>query len=268
MMRGILERQLDLFSQGATEHGALPVSPPVMAEDLTDAALISAIPHSSLAAAEALAAEAGRRRLPGAVGALAQLCGRMAGFGATAVVPEQSAGIRALGAISGPAAAAAVSDLIAREIVQGPTLAIAAEAAVGLGARLPASIVDKLLRHPDRAIRSNACWLAEQWPELAPALIDLLLDIDPNVARSAACALGHLGRPEARARLAALLDEDPGEDVIEAVSAVADEACMVRLGRIARSMPALADAALLALDEIDHPRARTIGDGIRGPRLL
>jgi hypothetical protein len=47
------------------------------------------------------------------------------------------------------------------------------------------------------------------------------------------------------------------------VSSIADEECAVLLGRIARSRSDLADAALISLENIDHPRAVTIVDAIR-----
>jgi hypothetical protein len=55
-------------------------------------------------------------------------------------------------------------------------------------------------------------------------------DLNQGVARSAACALGQIGRIEARPMLAKLLREEPSEEVIDAVSSIADEACMVQLG--------------------------------------
>jgi hypothetical protein len=72
-----------------------------------------------------------------------------------------------------------------------------------------------------------------------------------------------MGRIEARPMIASLLREEPSEEVIDAVSPVADEECIVLLGRIARSKPALSDAALDALESIDHHRARAIATAIR-----
>jgi hypothetical protein len=63
--------------------------------------------------------------------------------------------------------------------------------------------------------------------------------------------------------LAKLLREEPSEEVIDAVSSIADEECMVQLGRIARTEPALSDAALNALEGIDQPRANAIATAVR-----
>ena len=71
-------------------------------ENLSDAALIAALPDALLANACALAAEAGRRRLGDAVTALVALCNRFVGFGVDCSVPEQVAALEALGAIGGP----------------------------------------------------------------------------------------------------------------------------------------------------------------------
>jgi hypothetical protein len=43
--------------------------------------------------------------------------------------------------------------------------------------------------------------------------------------------------------------------VIEAAALIADEECVVLLGRIARTAPGLTGPALEALESIDHPRA-------------
>ena len=82
------------------------------------------------------------------------------------------------------------------------------------------------------------------------------------VARSAACALGRMGRTEARTTLARLLHEAPSAEIIDASASLADEDCIVRLGRIAHERPDLAALALDALADIDHPRASAIADDI------
>lgn len=227
--------------------------------------MIGAIPDSGLADSTLLAAEAGRRRLGEAIPALAALCRRFTGFGADRIVPEQAAALRALAAIGGPEAAQAVSAIIGRAIVRGPTLAVAVAAAAQLNATLPADILGSLMQHADPGIRAAACGCARRFPEVIALLARLLHDPDRMVATSAACALGRLGRSDALPALKALLREHPSRDVIESVSAVADEECMVLLGRIARTTPALADAALGALESIDQPRATAIAAAIRHP---
>jgi hypothetical protein len=94
-------------------------------------------------------------------------------------------------------------------------------------------------------------------------LVELLDDIDRRVANEAACALGRMGRVEARPALLRLLREAPSAAVIDALGAVADEESLVLLGRLARTRPDLADAALEALDDSDTPRAAAIAAAAR-----
>jgi hypothetical protein len=263
----MLEQQLDLFSAAG-----IPVERPLPQDlalrpavaDLDDEALIAAIPAANLGDSTALTAEAARRRLAAAIPALEALCRRFSGFGIDQIVPEQSAALRALAAIGSRDAAQAVSLLILRGVVQGPALGLAVAVAARLHATLPVDVLQSLLRHADPDIRANACRCARRQPELIAVMIDLLDDLNQAVARSAACALGQMGRIEARPSVVSLLREEPSEELIDAISSVADEECIVLLGRIAQSMPALSDVTLDTLESIDHDRARTIAVAIRG----
>jgi hypothetical protein len=260
------EQQLDLFAhRGAamernlshsTYHALLPA-------EVDDESLVAAIPGSILAESRELVAEAGRRRLATAVPALAALCRSFTGFGTRRMIPEQTAAIEALTIIGGREAAHAVSEMIERAVVRGPGLQLAVRAAARLGTVLSPGALPQLLRHTDPRIRADACRCARPLPELILLLIDLLDDLDQRVATSAACALGRMGKIEARGRLKTLLRHDPSEEVIEAVSPIADEECAVLLGRIARSGSVLADAALASLENIDHARAVVITAAIR-----
>jgi hypothetical protein len=71
------------------------------------------------------------------------------GFGIDRMVPEQAAALQALAAIGGREAAQAVSQLIVRGVVQGPTLNLAASTAARIGSTLPTDVLRSLLRHPD-----------------------------------------------------------------------------------------------------------------------
>jgi HEAT repeats len=263
------EQQLDLFSDRAEVEHSLARSPcrTVEAADLADEVLLAAIPESDLADSRELVAEAGRRQLAEAVPALAALCRRFAGFGTRRRIPEQVAAIEALAMIGGRDAAHAVSEMIERATVQGPGLRVAVSAAARLGGSLPPDTLQQLLRHAEPAIRADACRCACPLPQLILLLIDLLDDLDQGVATSAACALGRMGRIEARSMLKSLLRDDPSEDVVDAISLIADEECVVLLGRIARSRSFLADAALASLENIDLPRADGVAAAIRRLRL-
>jgi hypothetical protein len=264
------ERQLDFFSENGIpiERGRSPgAGPALVLFEIDDEGLIAAIPELSLADSCMLAAEAGRRRLAAAVPALVMLCRRFAGFGSRRPVAEQAAAIEALAVIGGRDAAHAVSQFIERAVVQEPTLPVAMSAAARLGSTLSPDALLRLLRHAEPGIRADACRCARPSPDVISILIDLLHDLDRRVAVSAASALGRMGRSEARPILKGLLRDDPSEEVIDAVSSIADEECAVLLGRIARSRPALADAALISLENIEHARAATIAAAIRRLRL-
>ncbi|HMD62883.1 MAG TPA: HEAT repeat domain-containing protein [Stellaceae bacterium] len=260
-------QQLDLF-----RHIPAPAEPPpsdevmrpvIVPDTIKDDELLAALPHAGLADSVALAAEAGRRRIAAAVPALEALCRRFAGFGADRIVPEQAAALDALATIAGSEAAQALVRLIARRIVQGPCLQKAVGAAASLGAKLPAGTVRELLRHDDPQIRADACRLSRLLPEAVPQLRELLDDLHRPVRMAAACALGHMGRNEVRPLLARYLREEPSAQLIDAVDPVADEECVILLGRIARTIPDLSQAALDALDAIDHPRAARMAAEIR-----
>jgi hypothetical protein len=196
---------------------------------------------------------------------LERLCRRFTGFGVDRMVPEQAAVLDALAAIGGRDAAEAVARAITKGAVQGPTLANAVAAAVRLRSRLPADVVVALLKNPSPGIRADACRCAQASRAVNTILVELLDDVDADVRASAACALGRLGRTEARAPLARLLHGAPTLEVIDAVTAVADEECIILLARIARIVPHLAEAACAALDGIDHPRARQLIGAIMQP---
>jgi len=264
------ERQLDFFSDigvGVEQDLSRGMGHAPVSAEIDDERLIAGIPESSLADSCSLAAEAGRRRLAAAVPALVTLCRRFAGFGTRRMVSEQAAAIEGLAMIGGRDAALAVSEMIERAVVQGPTLQIAVSAAARLGSTLSPDALRQLMRHAEPGIRADACRCARPLPELIMILIDLLDDLDRRVATSAASALGRMGRIEARPILKSLLRDDPSEDAIDAVSSIADEECAVLLGRIARSRSVLADAALISLENTDHVRAVAIAAAIQRLRL-
>jgi hypothetical protein len=257
--------QLDLFAgpgiSPARQPPLPPRSPAAPPSDLDDAALLAAISASTLPDGPVLASEAGRRRIQAAIPVLESYCRRFAGFGLAHPLPEQRAALDALAAIGGPEAAAAVARIIGRGWVQGPTLANAVAAAAQLHSRLPADIVLPLLRHAEPAIRADACRLARTGPDIVATLIDLLGDLHSNVALEAACALARLGRPESLSPLKRRLTESPSTRVIEAIPPIADEECIVLLGRLARSAsPELAAVARDALDATEHPLAARLLD--------
>jgi HEAT repeat protein len=262
------EEQLDLFAATGTppEYWSQSVCGPqeLAAAELDDNSLIAAIPRAGLAEAPALAAEAGRRGLLAAVPALEQLCLRFAGFGLEQTVPEQVAALDALALIGGSASARTVARLIAKHIVQGPTRKIAVDVAARLESALPVETVLALLNDADPKVRADACRCAPPWPAVLQVLLDLADDGDSDVRVAAACALGRMGRPEARQALVRLLRDAPSVEVIDAIPAIADEDCIILLGRLVRTQPTLAATARDALEMLDHPRARQVIAGAVG----
>jgi hypothetical protein len=259
-------RQPDLFDgAGFRSDGAVPAERErrLAPGALDDGALIAAIPHVSQADCRHVAEEAGRRRLTGAVPALEALCRRFKGFGVGRAIPEQTAALGALAAIGGPGSADAATRIIVEQIVQGPGLRVAAEVAAQTGAKLPPAVVAPLLRHPDPAIRASACRCARSSAEVVALMTELLDDLNDAVAAAAACALGRFGEIEARPALALMLRREPSVEVIDAAAGVADDECLVLLGRVARARPELKDPALAALDAMDDPRAEQIAAAVR-----
>lgn len=266
------ERQLDLFADGGfppaepSRGGSRPATATPQPRDLDDRALIAGIPRAGLADASARVDEAARRGLAAAVPALEELCRRFAGFGRERAVPEQVAALQAMGRIGGPDAARAVARLVASDAVAGPGRKVALEVAARLGAILPAGTILPLLRDPDPDLCAAACRCTGPWPAAVPVLLDLARDGDVRVGAAALCALGRMGRQEARPALVRLLRDAPSPEIIDAVATIADEDCVVLLGRTARTRPALAGAVLEALEAIDHPRARQLVDAMAAAR--
>lgn len=262
------DRQLDLFAPRPAEKPAGNAAPRPRSCDpalLTDDQLVRALPGEGLQGRVALAAEAGRRRLRAAVPGLRSLCGYFAAWGMDALVPEQVAALDALARIGGAQAAASVVESIVKAEIIGPTLGPALAAAAALGATLPETKSIELLRHPDPALRADACRCAKPSPAVIATLIELLDDLHPSVHREAACALGRMGRVEARLPLLPLLDQAPDAEIVEAIGRVADADCLIRLRRTAECFPALIGDVIDALEMSDDPRAAALAEQLTAP---
>ena len=261
----MVHTQLDLFADrtAAPSPTTSAAAPRIVAQDLSDSALISAISDAALADAQALAAEAGRRGLGDATPALAALCNRFVGFGVDRRIPEQIAALDALCVIGGAEASRSLSRMIARGIVQGPNLAAAVIAAARLGVKLNSDVARPLLRNAEPSVRAAACACVRAGGEIVATLIELLADLNGEVATAAACALGRMGRIEALDPLKRRIVAMPSPRVIDALARVADEEAIVFLARLGRSRPELTGAVLLALDEIDHAKAAVAASRLR-----
>jgi HEAT repeat protein len=256
------EKQGNLFSgSGVSPDRRGPPNtrlPCISPTDLDDGDLLFAIMEAGLTECVSLIAEVERREVAAAVPILEKLCIRFSGFGADLIISEQAAALRALAAIGSHEAAKSVARLIVKAVVQGPTLNIAVNAAAGLRSELPSDLVHQLLIHVDQDIRADACRCARPAPDTISILIGLLDDLNWGVNVAAACSLGRMGVRNALPILSRILRESPSAEVIEAISRVADEDCIILLGRILTTDENLSSAARDALDAIDHPRAAQI----------
>jgi HEAT repeat protein len=255
------DTQLDLFSERPPEaNPSSPAMPRTVASvgDMADNDLLSAMATAGMADLKAMAEEVGRRKLRDAVKSLESICRRFAGFGADALIAEQAVALRALAAIGGPGAADCVSRLITRKEVQGPTLAIAVSAAAQLAARLPQAALLELLRAGDPFVRADACRCALPHVDIVAVLFDLMEDLNPVVRIAATCALGRMGRGEVRPDLIRLLERSPSVEMIEAITAIADDDVVVLLGRLARTQPDLMESVLDSLESCASPLATRV----------
>jgi hypothetical protein len=240
----------------------------VDAATLDDTAVIQGIAAADMRDAVALANEAGRRRLVGAVPELEKLCRRFIGFGRHRPVAEQVAAMAALGGIGGQEATETVGRLIAERVIEAPGLPAAIAVAAALGSRLPTALLLACLRDAHPAVRRDACRLARPGSEVVAVLLDLLNDLHDDVTAAAACALARMGREEGRPRLLRRLADVPSADlpsaeVIDAFARIADDDGVVVLGRLARRCPALAGIVLEALDESELALAARVAAGLR-----
>jgi len=229
-----------------------------------DSALLNTLPYATGADCEAMATEAVRRQLAGAVSALDALCRRHRGFGRDHAIAEQRIALAALAAIGGRDAAATLSGILADQIIEDPGLPDAMRAAQALGCRLAPRICLPLLRHAHPAVRADAACCALQHPANIAVLLDLLTDLNADVANSAAMTLGRMACAQARAPLLRLLHAAPSADIIEAVTPVADDVCVVALNRTARARPDLLPCIVAALEEIDTERAIRVATSLKG----
>ncbi|MGO9741689.1 MAG: HEAT repeat domain-containing protein [Roseiarcus sp.] len=257
--------QLDLFGDrpelDRPVYGASAT--PLPPEGLPDDDLIAAISNATLADVSAITAEAGKRRLMAAVPALISLCNRFVGYGASAVVPEQVAALDALAAIGGPEAAHAVSCLIVKRIVQGPTLLTAVTAASQLGVVLPNDAALRLLRDKDPSVRAAACGCVRAGHEIIAELVSMMGDPDTEVAIASACALGRMAYTEALRHLKRHLAERPSLRIVEGLARVADDEAIVFLARTGRARRELTNSVISALEEIESPKALSAADALR-----
>jgi len=249
---------------GSTASAGTPRrEPPSAPEGLDDATLVQLIIARRGHEVPALAEEAARRHLIAAIPALEEQCRAHIGWGHHRIISAQAAALRALAALGGPEARAAVERLIARGAVEGPGLAVALQAAAELQALVPSHLLRDSLKHDEPDMRAAACACRGLPRDAIPRLTELLGDLHPQVQLAAACALGRMGQSVACQRLLIALREAPSTAIVAALAPIADEAVMVHLGQVARQRPELLSCVLDVLDDLDHPHAKRIAAGLR-----
>jgi hypothetical protein len=75
--------------------------------------------------------------------------------------------------------------------------------------------------------------------------------------------MGRADDGDSQVRVAAACCDAPSAEVTDAIPTLADEDCIILLGRLLRIQPGLAGAARDALEMIDHSRARHGGRASR-----
>jgi hypothetical protein len=256
--------QPDLFDPLPPPSPASAPRAPCDPATFDDAALLEALPYATGVDCEAMAKEAVRRQLPRTVSVLDALCRRYRGFGRDHAIAEQRIALAALALIGGHNAAATLARILTDQIIEDPGLPDALQAALSLGCRLPPCTCLPLLRHANPAVRASAAGCALPHPTTIDVLLDLLADLNAHVAKAAAVSLGRMARREARAPLLHLLHATPSAEIIEAITPVADDVCVVALNRTARAEADLLPWVIVALEEIDTERAARVAVALRG----
>lgn len=228
-------------------------------DDLTDPQLLTRLVQSSVADVGLLGDAIVDRRPKGWQAAALALWDRFLGFGVDQAMPEQIVVLR-LAELIGDRGL--IMDIVAREQllpgVEPPLLTAAASA----GVAMPTEIVMRGLSHQRSDVRRAAVQLAmvsyADPKDLHPCLTDPVRD----VRREAAIALCEAGDRTGRDVLISELRILPSQRLIEALSFVANEDVVIKLGQFARDEPKWCEVVLSVLETIDHPKARKVAAGL------
>ena len=257
--------QFDLFTGGGTvAPAAAPADEPFCPETLSDEDILDRIPNARLADVRLLCGLAVERGLGDrAVPALEALWRRFKGFGNDRPYPEQTAAIETLAKLGTERARETLSAIVTAPDLPPPLLPAALSAALSVSLRLPAHVLRPMLADADPRIRELAAKLSGFGQRDIGALAACLGDTQPAVRRAAAIVLGQFGHAAAKAILLNELQRSPNGDIVEALSAIADDDIIVHLGRCAAAHPALAGRIAAELEEMETPRSLTVARRIR-----
>jgi hypothetical protein len=257
------ERQLDLFDGPVARHDASLVAPVPSIEttSLSDAELLAGFANASMVVVAALGEEILRRRPEGWTEAVLALWDRFLGYGETKPMLEQ---VVVLGLVQRSAAAVLLRGLLSR----GPMAECLDEhlllAAAACRVALPADVVLRGLSDGRAGVRSAAVRLAILSGISTEHLHPYLTDSAREVRRATATALAEAGESLARDPLLFEMRLQPDRAGLDALSFIADEDVVIRLGQIARQHPAWCGIVIEVLQSIDHPRAQGVAAGLSG----
>ncbi|MYF07838.1 MAG: hypothetical protein F4233_08130 [Rhodospirillaceae bacterium] len=245
-----------------TDAAAVPRS--LNPETLSDADILDRIPNARIADVRVLCSLAVERRLGDrAVPALEALWRRFKGFGHDKPLPEQTAVIETLAKLETAGARQLLAEIATAYDLPPPLLPAALSAALSASLRLPVHVLRSLRAHADPRIRELAARLSGFGQRDIGALAACLGDTQPAVQRAAAVVLGQFGHAAAKAILLSELRRAPTGEIVEALSAIADDDIVVHLGRCAAAHPALAGRIAAELEGMETALSLKVARRIR-----
>jgi len=254
-------RQLDLFDGPAScpqMPAAAPVAAPIPPSDiasLSDLELLAGFADATMADVSAIGEEILRRRTEGWSQAALGLWDRFLGFGTAKPMLEQ---VVVLNLVQHTAAAAVLRDLLRRGQIAECLDSYLLLAAAACRIALPTTTVLRGLSHRQSDVRRAAVQVAISSDVSIEHLHPYLADPAREVRRATATTLAEAGETVARDPLLFEMRVQPDRAGLEALSFVADEDVVIRLGQIARQHPAWCGIIIEVLQTIDHPRAERV----------
>jgi hypothetical protein len=253
--------QLDLFDQPAGNINAAPsaLQSSIDPAAMSDEDLLLGFARASLVSVEPIAREILRRRPEGWTDAAAALWERFLGFGTNVPMPEQ---VAVLGLVRQTAAAPLLIQLLRRAPIADCLDPHLLPAAAACGVSLPQATVLRGLANPQSDIRTAALQVAPACRVPLDKLHPLLSDQLRDVRRAAATVIAEAGDAVAREPLLLEMRLQPDRRGLEALSAVANEDVVIRLGQIARQHHAWRRIIIDVLHMIDDPKAEAVAAGL------
>lgn len=261
--------QLDLFaptqpppesatctdSEATPKPAAAPPVPPVPPEEMSDACLLAEFPGASVTTVSDLGAELIKRRPLGWQQAALKLWRRFLGFGGDRPTVEQEI-------VLTMAMATSDRQLVEAILGMGQLLPcfepFLVQAAAPSGAALPTPMVAAGLSNEQADVRCAALRLAVVSGVALDDIYPYLTDPVREVRRAAAVALAEAGEEDARDVLLYEIRVRPARTLLEALSFVANEDVVIRLGQLARQSPEWREPVIAVLETIDHPKASKV----------